>query len=95
VLIGGTVYIAVTMAAIAVADGMRTMSDDTYQHRVYSGVTHAAGDASYLLVVTAGAGMAQLIFATSIAGAALRAPALHRQPSAAPVRRKPASPATA
>lgn len=67
VLIGGTVYIAVTMAAIAVADGMRTMSDDTYKHQVYSGVIHAAGDASYLLVVTAGAAMASLIFATSIA----------------------------
>ncbi len=67
VLVGGTVYIAVTMAAIAVADGMRTMSDDTYQHRVYSGVIHAAGDASYLLVVTAGAAMASLIFATSVA----------------------------
>jgi hypothetical protein len=67
VLIGGTVYIAVTMAAIAVADGIRTMSDDTYQHRVYSGVIHAAGDASYLLVVTAGAAMASLIFATSVA----------------------------
>jgi hypothetical protein len=67
VLVGGTVYIALTMAAIAVADGMRTMSDDTYQHRVYSGVIHAASDASYLLVVTAGAALAALIFATSIA----------------------------
>src|SRR5581483_9350665 len=38
-----------------------------YQHRVYSGVIHAAGDASYLLVVTAGAAMAALVFATSIA----------------------------
>jgi hypothetical protein len=43
------------------------MSDDTYHHRVYSGVIHAASDATYLLVVTAGAGMAALIFATSIA----------------------------
>ncbi len=67
VLVGGTVYVAVSMAAIAVADGIRTMSDDTYQHRVYSGVIHAASDASYLLVVTAGAAMAALIFATSIA----------------------------
>ncbi|HEY1564383.1 MAG TPA: hypothetical protein VGF72_06845 [Gaiellaceae bacterium] len=67
VLVGGTVYIAVAMAGIAVADGIRTMSDDTYQHRVYSGVIHAASDASYLLVVTGGAAMAALIFATSIA----------------------------
>ena len=67
VLVGGTVYIAVAMAGIAVADGIRTMSDDTYHHRVYSGVIHAASDASYLLVVTGGAAMAALIFATSVA----------------------------
>jgi hypothetical protein len=67
VLVGGTVYIAVAMAGIAVADGIRTMSDDTYHHRVYSGVIHAAGDASYILVVTGGAGMAALIFAASLA----------------------------
>jgi hypothetical protein len=67
VLVGGTVYVAVSMAAIAVADGIRTMSDDTYHHQVYSGVIHAAGDAAYLLIVTAGVGMAALIFATSIA----------------------------
>ena len=67
VLVGGTVYIAVVMAGIAVADGIRTMSDDTYHHQVYSGVIHAAGDASYILVVTAGAAMAALIFATAIA----------------------------
>ena len=67
VLVGGTVYIAVAMAGIAVADGIRTMSDDTYHHQVYSGVIHAASDASYLLVVTGGAAMAALIFATAIA----------------------------
>jgi hypothetical protein len=67
VLVGGTVYVAVAMAGIAVADGIRTMSDDTYKHQVYSGVIHAAGDASYMLVATAGAAMAALIFATSIA----------------------------
>jgi hypothetical protein len=67
VLVGGTVYVAVAMAGIAVADGIKTMSDDTYKHQVYSGVIHAASDASYLLVVTGGAAMAALIFATSIA----------------------------
>ncbi|HEX6952797.1 MAG TPA: hypothetical protein VF124_08375 [Gaiellaceae bacterium] len=67
VLVGGTVYVAVAMAGIAVADGIKTMSDDTYHHQVYSGIIHAAGDASYILVVTAGAAMAALIFATSIA----------------------------
>ena len=67
VLVGGTVYVAVAMAGIAIADGIKTMSDDTYHHQVYSGVIHAAGDASYILVATAGAAMAALIFATSIA----------------------------
>jgi hypothetical protein len=67
VLVGGTVYIAVAMAGIALADGVKTMSDDTYQHQVYSGVIHAANDATYIMVVTGGAAMAALIFATSIA----------------------------
>lgn len=66
-LVGGTVYVALAMAAVALTDGIKTMSDDTYQHTVYSGVIHAANDASYLLVVTGGAAMAVLIFAVSIA----------------------------
>lgn len=66
-LVGGTVYIAVAMAGIAVADGIKTMSDDTYHHAVYSGVIHAAGDATYMLVVTGGAAMAAFIFAASLA----------------------------
>lgn len=67
VLVGGTVYVAVAMAGIAIADGIKTMSDDTYHHQVYSGVIHAANDGTYILVVTAGAAMASLIFATSVA----------------------------
>src|SRR5690349_1746897 len=67
VLVGGTVYVAVAMAGIAIADGIKSMSDDTYHHQVYSGIIHAAGDASYILVATAGAAMAALIFAISIA----------------------------
>lgn len=43
------------------------MSDDTYQHAVYSGVIRAANDTAYLLVVTAGAAMASFIVAASIA----------------------------
>jgi hypothetical protein len=67
VLVGGTVYVAVGMAAIAVADGIKTMSDDTYHHQVYSGLIHAASDVVYLMIVTGAVGMAALIFATSIA----------------------------
>jgi hypothetical protein len=66
-LVGGTVYIAVAMAGIALTDGIKTMSDDTYHHQVYSGVIHAASDAAYLMVVTGGAAMGAFIFATSIA----------------------------
>jgi hypothetical protein len=67
VLAGGMVYIAVAMVGIAVSAGIKTMSDDTYHHAVYSGVIHAAGDASYVLIVTAGVGMAALIVASSLA----------------------------
>lgn len=66
-LVGGTVYIAVAMAGIALEDGVKTMSDDTYHHAVYSGVIHAANDATYIMVVTGGAALAALIFATSAA----------------------------
>ena len=66
-LVGGTVFIAVSMAAIALTDGVKTMSDDTYNHTVYSGVIHAANDAGYIMVVTGGAALAALIFATSVA----------------------------
>jgi hypothetical protein len=66
-LVGGTVYIAVSAAAIGLADGMKTMSDDTYKHTVYSGIIHAAGDATYMMIVTGGAAMAAFIFAASLA----------------------------
>jgi hypothetical protein len=67
VLVGGTVYIALAMATVAISDGIKTMSDDTYHHQVYSGIIHAASDAGYLLVVTGAVGMAALIFAVSAA----------------------------
>lgn len=67
VLAGGTIYIALAMAGIAVADGIKTMSDDTYHHRVYSGVIHAASDVTYLMLATGGVAMAALIFATCVA----------------------------
>jgi hypothetical protein len=67
VLAGGTVYIAVAMAGIALTDGIKTMSDDTFHHQVYSGVIHAANDATYMMVTTGGAALAALIFAVSAA----------------------------
>jgi hypothetical protein len=67
VLVGGTVYVAVAMAGIAVTDGIKTMSDDTYHHQVYSGLIHAAGDASYIVLAGSGVAMASMIFAIALA----------------------------
>jgi hypothetical protein len=64
---GGTIYVAVAMVAIGLADGVKTMSDDTYHHQVYSGIIHAANDASYIIHVTGTAGLAAMISAFSIA----------------------------
>ena len=65
--IGGAAFVAVAMVVIGTADGLKTMSDDTYLHTVYSGVIHGAGDAAYVMLVTGGAAMASLIFAASAA----------------------------
>ena len=43
------------------------MSDDTYHHQVYSGVIHAAGDASYVMLASGGAALSAMIFAISAA----------------------------
>jgi hypothetical protein len=67
VTIGGSVFAAVAFCAIGIAGGIKTMSDDTYHHQVYSGVIHAAGDASYIMLVGGGAGMAAMIFAMAAA----------------------------
>jgi hypothetical protein len=67
VAIGGTVYAAVTAAAVGLAEGVRTMSDDTYRHTVYSGVIHAANDGTYVMHATGTIGMAAFILAFSLA----------------------------
>ena len=72
--IGGGVYAALTLAGLAVNDGIRTMSDDTYHHQVFPGLIHAADDAGYVLHATGGAGAAAMIIAASLA--ALRAAAV-------------------
>jgi hypothetical protein len=65
--IGGTVYATLALAAIAVNMGIRTMSDDTFEHAVYPDLIHAANDASYVLHATGGAGAAAMIFAATLA----------------------------
>jgi hypothetical protein len=67
VTIGGTVFVAAGVCQIGIADGIKTMSDDTYHHQVYSGLIHAAGDASYIILAGSGIGMASLIFAVALA----------------------------
>jgi hypothetical protein len=65
--IGGAVYATLALAAIAIDMGIRTMSDDTYNHTVYPGLIHAADDAGYILHATGGAGASAMIIAASLA----------------------------
>jgi hypothetical protein len=66
VAIGGTVFVAAGVCQIGIAGGIKTMSDDTYNHQVYSGVIHAAGDASYVILAGSGVAMASMIFAIAL-----------------------------
>ena len=68
VMIGGSAFAAAGLAWQESAAGVKTMSDDTYRHQVYSGVIHGANDATYQILVTGGgAALAALIFAVSAA----------------------------
>ena len=67
VTIGGTVFVAAGVCQIGIAAGIKTMSDDTYHHQVYSGLIHAAGDASYIILAGSGVAMGSMIFAISVA----------------------------
>jgi hypothetical protein len=71
--IGGVVYATLSLAALAVDDGIRTMSDDTYHHTVYPGLIHAADDVSWVLHASGGAGVAAMIIAASLAALRARA----------------------
>jgi hypothetical protein len=71
--IGGVVYAALSLAALAVNTGIRTMSDDTYRHQVFPELIHAADDAAWVLHASGGAGAAVMIIAASAAGMRARA----------------------
>jgi hypothetical protein len=73
VTIGGTAYGAVTLVALGEAAGVRTMSDDTFQHQVFPGIIHANGDGVYIAHATGTAALAAMIFAFSITVLATRA----------------------
>jgi hypothetical protein len=65
--IGGGIYVALGLAAFSLETGVRTMSDDTFQHKVYPEVIHAADDASWMIHAAGGAGLAAMIIAVSMA----------------------------
>jgi hypothetical protein len=65
--LGGGVYVALALASVALNDGIRTMSDDTYQHRVFPELIHAADDAGWVIHASGAAGLAAMIIAASLA----------------------------
>jgi hypothetical protein len=65
--IGGGVYAAVAFASVALNNGIRTMSDDTFQHRVFPELIHAADDAGYVMHATGAAALGAMIIAVSLA----------------------------
>jgi Na+/melibiose symporter-like transporter len=73
VTIGGTAYGAVTLVALGQAAGVRTMSDDTFQHQVFPGIIHANDDGVYVAHATGTAALAAMIFAFSLTVLATRA----------------------
>lgn len=73
VTIGGTAYGAVTLVVLGEAVGVRTMSDDTFQHAVFPEIVHANGDGTYIAHATGTAALAAMIFAFSITVLATRA----------------------
>ena len=67
VAIGGTVYATSALVAISVNDAIRTMSDDTYRHRVFPELIHAADDAGWVIHATGAVGLSAMIIAASLA----------------------------
>ncbi len=65
--IGGAVYAALAFASIALNNGIRTMSDDTYQHRVFPELIHAADDVTWVMHATGAVALGAMIIAASLA----------------------------
>ena len=65
--IGGAIYAALAFASVALNDGIRTMSDDTYQHRVFPELIHAADDVTWVMHATGAAALGAMIIAASLA----------------------------
>ena len=67
VSIGGGIYAALAFASVALNAGIRTMSDDTYQHRVFPELIHAADDAIWVMHATGAVALGTMIIAASFA----------------------------
>jgi hypothetical protein len=65
--LGGGIYAACAVVAIGIEDGIKTMSDDTFQHRVYPELIHAADDAGWVIHAGGAAGLGAMIIAASAA----------------------------
>jgi hypothetical protein len=68
-LVGGTVYATTTLVGFSLNDAIKTMSDDTFHHRVFPELIHAADDAGYVIHSAGGVGAASMMIAASIAAA--------------------------
>jgi hypothetical protein len=67
VAFGGSIYAALTFAAVSIDQGLKTMSDDTYQHRVFPELIHAADDVSWVMHATGAVALGAMIIAASLA----------------------------
>jgi hypothetical protein len=65
--LGGGIYAALAFASVALNNGLRTMSDDTYQHRVFPELIHAADDVGWVMHATGAVGLGAMIIAASLA----------------------------
>jgi hypothetical protein len=65
--IGGTVYAALALVAVAINQAIRTMSDDTYRHQVFPDLIHAADDVGWVVHASGAAGLSVMIIAASYA----------------------------
>jgi hypothetical protein len=71
--IGGAIYAALTLAAFAANDAIKTMSDDTYRHQVFPELIHLADDLSYVLHSFGGVAAGAMMVAASLAALQARA----------------------
>jgi hypothetical protein len=64
--IGGTVYASLALTGASLNTAIKTMSDDTFRHRVYPELIHAADDAGYVLHAAGGIGAGAMMIAASL-----------------------------